>query len=679
MSNFIETRGTLAKLMATEDLIIEFSPRAETASFDTQSRVLKLPLLKGVSDEVLTMLVAHEVGHAKHTPVDWNDLVPNYVPFDFVNVIEDIRIERMIQEEFPGLRRDFAQGYDNLNERDFFALEGKDISKMSFIDRINLDAKLGARALINFTDDEKPFVTAAHEADTFDKVLLVSKMIADFVSHKQEQTESPQNAQTSGSGENEGEQQPTSQMKTDGQPSEGGNQDAPSNQAESSEDAAGGSQPTDEGEASTQRSFEEHLKELQDNSHFDIEYVTPPVFDDMSSNMFDNNQVIPTYKVRLTTPMDTEHYLNASEACHNYLQSIKGEVNFMVTQFEMKKAAHAFSRSQSHKTGVLDTSQLHNYKLVDDIFKRQTLMPDGKNHGMVMFLDWSGSMDHIANDTVRQILLLVQFCRKVQIPFEVYTFTSGDAKVTNTKKQEGCVSTHNVILVKVLSSDAKPRQLETDMVNLWVSTLYCAPASPYLGMGGTPLNAALTMVPQLIRQFQSNTGAEKVSFVCITDGESSPLSKVYARYNDFDKEEVYYPRSCVYSNVIMKSQGHQFSLGMLHEQSGRLGQWIETQVPGVSVTNIFLGTRGVCQRYVKNFKHTLDEKLFAKEGSQGFVSKDFYPNLIVMNPKSFTQAPEEIEVEAGVSKAKMKAAFNKFLKGKKASKKVLSQLVTSFS
>lgn len=668
MPNFIETRGTLAKLMATEDLIIEFSPKAETASFDTQSRVLKLPLLKGVSDEVLTMLVAHEVGHAKHTPTDWGDLVPNYVPFDFVNVIEDIRIEKMIQEEFPGLRRDFAQGYDNLNNRDFFGIKDKDISKMSFIDRLNLNAKLGARALVTFTEDEKPFVVAANEADTFDKVLLVSKMIADFVAHKQQQTETPQNAETAKSGSGDGEQQQSTQMNVDADKGDGETKDA-DNDAQQSEDVGGGPQAADEGESLTQRAFDDTLKTLQDKTGFDTEYVTPPVFS--------AQQIITTDKVRITTPVDNEGYAVAAETCHKYLQSIKSEVNFMVTQFEMKKAARAFSRSQSHKTGVLDTSQLHNYKLVDDIFKRQTISPDGKNHGMVMLLDWSGSMDHIANDTVKQILLLVQFCRKVQIPFEVYTFTSGNPEVKNTIKQLGCVSTHNVMLVKVLSSDTKPRQLETDMVNLWLATSYNSYCSPFLAMGGTPLNSVLTMVPQMIRQFQSNTGAEKVSFVCITDGESSPLCRVQKHITN--GETNYYPLSLHYCNVIIKSQGHQFALGNLNHQTGRLGQWIETQVPGVSVTNIFLGTKAYCARYVRNYNLQLDEKVFTKEGSQGFTSTDYWPNLIIMNPKSFSDSPDEIVVEAGVSKAKMKAAFNKFLKGKKASKKVLSQLVTSFS
>ena len=96
----------------------------------------------------------------------------------------------------------------------------------------------------------------------------------------------------------------------------------------------------------------------------------------------------------------------------------------MAQQFEMRKSADAYARQRVHKTGVLNTNKLHEYKLTEDLFLRQTTTPDGKNHGLVMLVDWSGSMsDHIV-ETVKQLLVLVQFCRKVSIPFDVYTFTS---------------------------------------------------------------------------------------------------------------------------------------------------------------------------------------------------------------------------------------------------------------
>ena len=91
--------------------------------------MLTLPVLKTDNENVYNMFVGHEVGHAFLTPVEWKNDVPDYVPFDFVNVIEDICIEKFIQSKFPGLRRDFTKGYQELNDKDFFKLENTDISK----------------------------------------------------------------------------------------------------------------------------------------------------------------------------------------------------------------------------------------------------------------------------------------------------------------------------------------------------------------------------------------------------------------------------------------------------------------------------------------------------------------------------------------------------------------------
>jgi hypothetical protein len=53
-----------------------------------------------------------------------------------------------------------------------------------------------------------------------------------------------------------------------------------------------------------------------------------------------------------------------------------------------------------------------------------TIVPGGKSHGLVIFLDWSGSMINYLHPTIKQLLNLVLFCKKVNIPFEVYAFTN---------------------------------------------------------------------------------------------------------------------------------------------------------------------------------------------------------------------------------------------------------------
>ena len=175
--SFLETKGALAKLLATENLTVQHDSTVRTASFNTSTRVLTLPLLQCDNAHVYDMFVGHEVGHALWTPTDWIEQVPADVPTDFINVIEDVRIERAIQDKFPGLRVDFARGYDYLNQEDFFEIADADFTKMNLVDRINLHFKLGDRALVPFTGFEDIYVRMVSEADTFDKVVSAASAI----------------------------------------------------------------------------------------------------------------------------------------------------------------------------------------------------------------------------------------------------------------------------------------------------------------------------------------------------------------------------------------------------------------------------------------------------------------------------------------------------------------------
>ena len=161
-----EVKGTLARLLATENLTVEHR-KVSTASFDVNNRVLILPIWKNASDTVYDLLVGHEVGHALYTPN-----VPVDAPKAFVNVIEDARIERMMKVTYPGLRKSFFEGYRELWHQDFFGVADEDINKMSFIDRINLYFK--GCATLEFTDEEQIYVDRVGKTDTFQDVLDLS-------------------------------------------------------------------------------------------------------------------------------------------------------------------------------------------------------------------------------------------------------------------------------------------------------------------------------------------------------------------------------------------------------------------------------------------------------------------------------------------------------------------------
>ena len=106
-----------------------------------------------------------------------------------------------------------------------------------------------------------------------------------------------------------------------------------------------------------------------------------------------------------------------------FKKSAQKEVNYMVKEFECRKSADQYARSSTARTGVLDTAKLHTYKYNEDLFKKVSVVPDGKNHGLIFIIDWSGSMCNFILDAYKQLCSLMWFCKKVNIPFEVYAFT----------------------------------------------------------------------------------------------------------------------------------------------------------------------------------------------------------------------------------------------------------------
>jgi hypothetical protein len=109
-----EIKSQLAKLLATEDLVVEHK-KVSTACFNVHTRVLTLPLWEKASNLVYDLLVGHEVGHALFTPdEDWLEKVK--VPQQFVNIVEDARIEKLMKRKYAGLAKTFFNGYKELND-----------------------------------------------------------------------------------------------------------------------------------------------------------------------------------------------------------------------------------------------------------------------------------------------------------------------------------------------------------------------------------------------------------------------------------------------------------------------------------------------------------------------------------------------------------------------------------
>ena len=176
-----------ARLLATENLTV-VRANAPTASFDIKSRVLTLPMWKEMTPEIEDMLVGHEVGHALYTldkyiqPIQEQPKLRSYM-----NILEDVRIEKLIKRKYPGLRKRMNEGYKQLNERDFFGVSKvPSLDVLNLIDRINLYFKAGFQCGVKFSADEKEFVNRAERTETIEEVIQLAH---DIYAYAKEQAE----------------------------------------------------------------------------------------------------------------------------------------------------------------------------------------------------------------------------------------------------------------------------------------------------------------------------------------------------------------------------------------------------------------------------------------------------------------------------------------------------------
>ena len=178
----LSNKDILAKLMATENITV-LHKKVPTAYFDVKSRTLVCPILKdNMSSELYDLFMGHEVGHARNTPTEgWHDAVceKGMLFKGYLNVIEDCRIEDKIKTKYPGLRRSFYKGYEELAYDDFFGIKGKDLSKLNLIDKINIHFKIGAQARVQFSNEERPYIVRCNNLKTFDEVMELATELFD--------------------------------------------------------------------------------------------------------------------------------------------------------------------------------------------------------------------------------------------------------------------------------------------------------------------------------------------------------------------------------------------------------------------------------------------------------------------------------------------------------------------
>ena len=729
-----EVKGQLAKLLATEDLIIENRP-VPTASFDVERRVLTLPMWEKASGTVYDLLVGHEVGHALFTPADnWTKEFPE-VPMSFVNVFEDVRIEKFMKKKYPGLGKTFYNGYSQLAEQDFFEIDDKDQEEINLADRINLHFKIGNFVEIDFEDDEKIFVEKATRTETFEDVLNLSLELTKFLKDKMDDLEKTQVPMSSGGSESGNLEQIPMDSKTEDTDEEDADMEmeGDSGKSEKSEEenldfedldyddqTVGGEHH--EMEAQTDKALEENLKNLTQSSdkhsYYDPEYIEIPKLnlDTLVASNADVHEYLQDHWIKCQKNWDenSDRCKDVFEPVDNeyrlFRRSAQKEVSYLVKEFECRKSADAYSRATVAKTGVIDCNKLHTYKYNEDLFRKITTIPDGKNHGLIFVLDWSGSMSYVLKDTIKQLFNLIWFCKKVNIPFQVFAFTnewnyeeyineygyrSRSSLPEHHEHKDGYAIVDSMFtMVEFLSSDCKKSEFEKQMLNIWRLTAAltatrrwdCQVYYQYprrLSLSGTPLNEALVSLNQLIPLFQKKQNVQKIQCITLTDGEAHPLkfSKLIRARHDGD-EDYLGQRSSINGHTYIrdrKTGKTYFCKSEYHELTSALLNQLRGRFPNVN----FLGIRVLEKRNATSFIRKYLDWDFEKfqtmtsdwKRNKSCKLTDVGYHAYFGLSSSALNNDTEFEVNEDATKAQIKSAFKKSLNSKKMNKKVLSEFM----
>ena len=733
-----EVKGQLAKLLATEDLIVE-SKKVETACFNVHTRVLTLPMWDKASNNVYDALVGHEVGHALFTP-DSNWFEEIDIPMGIVNVVEDARIEKMMKRKYAGLSKTFYSGYHELSDSDFFKIQGKNLNTFNFADRVNLYYKIGNYNDIPLKNDrEKELLSMVGATETFEDVLDVSKLLHEYckqeiedmkkeLEQKMEEEEQAQMFGGSGSGlggssdENSDEEinNDTQYQAVDAEEEddESDFEDQPSSNISISQipaaelDAAIQKIEGGEGgiEISSATELDRSIQNLNKSDSVQNEYFELPQVN-TGHIIIDNAHIHKCIELEWSdqiTNKKTHQYLeseydpskyvieslnDARKDFKDFKKSAQKEVNYLVKEFEMKKSASAYARAATSRTGVLDTTKLHTYKYNEDLFKKVTVLPDGKNHGLVFILDWSGSMNSVMLDTVKQLYNLIWFCRKIQVPFEVYAFTNcypNPNTKTSYEVKEGVAQIDGSFsLMNLLTHKVNTKTLESQMENIYLiakalawqyTNYYNIPLG--MGLSGTPLNETLVCLHEILPQFKKDNQVEKVQCVILTDGEAHPLRFHHEFSHRWGEEcEKYMGTSYIGENCILRDRktGNTYAFD---DNSFTMTDVLLQNLRDKFTDVNFIGFRILPPReasyFAKRYVEYGDElekimKVWRKEKS--FAIKKSGYHVYFGLSASALDSDDAFEVKEDATKTDIKKAFFKSLKGKKMNKKILSEFI----
>tara|TARA_B110001454_G_scaffold87778_1_gene84118 strand:+ start:18369 stop:20609 length:2241 start_codon:yes stop_codon:yes gene_type:complete len=731
-----DIKSQLAKLIATENIQVQHNA-VKTASFDTVNRILTLPIFKVQAGDVYDMLIAHECSHALWTPTDgWKKISDDASLRSYVNVLEDCRIDAKIQKKYPGVVKNYINGFDILEKQNFFGTKSKDINTdLMLIDKINLFYKSSKRLPVKFSSVDKLWLSKVNNLSSFTDVVKLAKELLEWQKKEVEKLKKLPDFDEHAFADNYNLSEDEDDMSDE-------SNESSKNSAEDSEESesndedkkdtdktnpipesknGGGDGGIEPGTlvAITDDALEQNKEKLVSTSSRGYAYMTLP--DAKLKNVIVSNKQF-LKEMREYASAEIKKYPNYNDYhkwLHNTYKKFKHDnkrtVMYLVKEFEMKKSATAHKRATTSKTGIIDPQKLKNYKFSDDIFKKLTILPDAKNHGMMMLLDWSGSMCDTLKQTIDQLLNLVWFCDKINIPYEVYFFTSEYKGVDGNRNWEnkgklsfdyksGDGQLQDVNLVCVANNTMKRKTLDESLMYLYhMGQSYNNRYSWYTGpdntkyegsaydlptnfhLGTTPLNEGLVCMKKMIPLFKEKYNIEKMTLITLTDGGanyslSNPFQKdstgnlvesnkcgtpvIKVGKKSYSDENDSYRRSSV-TGILLKAIREQHKVSTI-------GFYVTKKLKSWEYADYIGDYKNYSdkEKQIKQMKSAMTKERYAQAKSLG------YSKYFLLNGKSMQVDNTDLSAIKGDMKAtSIKKIFSKSMKNRIVSRTLLNKFV----
>lgn len=708
----MNSKDLLARLLANENLNV-IRANVTTASFEGVTRTLTLPMWKDMSVDLEEMLIGHEVGHALYTTMEHIEKEDFRKIQGYMNVIEDVRIEKKIKNKYPGLRKAFITAYKQLNEKDFFGVQGADLSKLLLIDRINLYYKCGFNCGVKFSSEEMDLVRQVDRCDSMNDVYNLAREIYGYAKEEREEMQKRMEELRKLNGEDLEEVENDTFMD---------NPDDFSNDYDY-EELEDEEEYTDS--KASQKTSKSEEGPVPESEELELESKTQRHFQSRLTELADINTVVQNFTPKLETTRNPivgykkilselkEQKPRKYERLYNYWGKEDGDkavaadvanlakfkvdsmrvVNYLVKEFEMRKSATEYKRITTSKSGDLDVRKLYAHTLTDDIFKKLDIIPEDKNHGMIFLLDWSGSMSDVMPDTVKQVINLAMFCQRVQIPYQVFAFTSGYESVSNKE-----IYDHNATTDQINGgfSDGQFHLLEffnnkmsNSEFNQMVDLLFNNPwtYSNEYGLNSTPLNESLLFLVDYIGKYIKNNSIEKMSLITLTDGEGHAVNGASRNIRSYgyrrdsssaSKFKNYIRDPLTKKEYSISDQGHEQTRTFLKIIKDRyniktvgfhicsnsrrdIGAFVRYNIPNVSGSQEYY--------MVEQLRKDIRQNDYA-------LLTDTGRDELYLLPASKQKIEEgELKVAADMNAKTIAKQFGKFLGVKKSSRVVLSRFV----